>query len=185
MSLSHLPRRLFGRSRKIVDPQQHRRRLTMEQFEERVLPATLTVTTLANTDSGGLLSLRQAILDSIDHTNTDSPVTGTGDDTIEFASSLFTSGPSDDHTDDRGQYDDHQQRPRHHRRQLDYNHRSDRDERADDQPIWRRPALFRRERQFPHSGKFNSQQRQSPRGGRIDGTTRRRRRRGPWWGDFE
>ena len=83
----------FGSRKQRAKKQPHSFRPQLLQLEDRIVPATLTVTTLANSDTGGLLSLRGAIFDSINLTNTDSPVSGTGNDTLVFSASLFTSGP--------------------------------------------------------------------------------------------
>src|ERR1700676_2833086 len=68
----------------------HRYVPTVELLEEKLAPAILSVNSLAdNTPPGdGLVSLREAILASVNHTTDDLAQTGTGNDTIQFDPSI-------------------------------------------------------------------------------------------------
>jgi CSLREA domain-containing protein len=67
----------------------HACRPRLELLEDRLAPAIITVTTLADTSGVvGQVSLRDAIQASETHTSVDGSVAGTGNDTIVFAPAL-------------------------------------------------------------------------------------------------
>ena len=84
-----------GRSRsRRVHKRQRWARLRLEFLEGRYAPATLMVNSLLDNtlSSDSLVTLREAILASTNHTTDDLGQTGTGNDTIVFAPSLTASG---------------------------------------------------------------------------------------------
>jgi Dockerin type I domain len=72
----------------------HRFRPRIQVLENRLAPALLTVNSLADnlTAGNGLVTLREAIIAANTDATTDLGQTGSGADTIAFASSLFTGG---------------------------------------------------------------------------------------------
>lgn len=71
-----------------------RRRPQLEALEDRTAPAVLTVNSLADnvTAGDGLVTLREAIIAANTDATTDLGQTGSGADTIQFDSSLFSGG---------------------------------------------------------------------------------------------
>src|SRR5262249_41090358 len=69
-----------------------RPRLVLEELEGRLAPATLTVNSFADDTTSGdrLVTLREAVIASETKTMDDLGQTGTGNDSITFASSLAT-----------------------------------------------------------------------------------------------
>jgi hypothetical protein len=84
------PRVQNSRASQSRPPSRHRFVPMAELLEGRLAPATLIVNSLAdNTPSGdGLVSLREAILASVNHTTDDLAQTGTGNDTIQFSATI-------------------------------------------------------------------------------------------------
>src|SRR6516225_9047199 len=77
-----LPRQPLSRRKR-------RTNLHLEPLEDRIAPATLTVTTLADeSTTDGQVSLREAIQAAETHKSVDGSATGTGNDTIVFAPSI-------------------------------------------------------------------------------------------------
>src|SRR4051794_17338952 len=66
-----------------------RRRCVLESLEDRLAPAVITVTTLADSQVvDGLVSLREAIQAAETNTSVDGSAVGTATDTIQFHSNL-------------------------------------------------------------------------------------------------
>ncbi len=90
--LSNLRRRAFGTRtpREAARRERRRRPLGVERLESRVLPAVITVNSLAdNTTAGdGLVTLREAIAAANTDGSTDQGETGSGSDQIVFAPDL-------------------------------------------------------------------------------------------------
>ena len=69
-------------------PYLKRAKLSLEQLEEREVPAVITVTSLAdNTTADGQVTLREAIQAAETDASIDGSAAGSGADTIVFASS--------------------------------------------------------------------------------------------------
>lgn len=89
-------RRLFlktSRSQRSPAARRHRGarvlRPLLEILEDRLAPATIVVTSLAdNTTADGQVTLREAWQAAVTHTSVDGSATGTGNDTIRFAAGL-------------------------------------------------------------------------------------------------